>query len=55
MLVHTVHLIAKIDTLKYLLSKVALIGRLAQWMMILFEFDIRYVERKAIKGQAIVD
>ena len=55
MLAHTVHLIAKIDPLKYLLSKVALTGCLAKWMVILFEFDIQYVEHKAIKGQAIAD
>lgn len=55
MLAHTVHLIAKIDPLKYLLSKAVLIGRLAKWMMILSKFDIQYVKRKAIKGQAIAD
>ena len=55
MLVHTIHLTAKIDPLKYLLSKASLIGRLAKWMMILSKFDIEYVEHKAIKGQAIVD
>ena len=55
MLVHTTRLVAKIDPLKYLLSKAALTGRLAKWVMILSEFDIQYVERKAIKGQTIAD
>ena len=55
MLAHTTWLIAKIDPLKYLLNKATLIGRLAKWVMILSEFDIQYVERKAIKGQEIVD
>ena len=55
MLAHTTQLVVKIDPLKYLLSKAALTGRLAKWMMILLEFDIQYVEQKAIKGQAIVD
>lgn len=55
MLAHTIHLIEKIDPLKYLLGKDALTGRLAKWMMILSEFDIEYIERKAIKGQAIAD
>ena len=55
MLAHSTRLIAKIDPLKYLLSKAALTGRLAIWVMILSEFDIAYVERKAIKGQAIAD
>ena len=55
MLAYTTRLMAKIDPLKYLLSKVALIGRLAKWVMILSEFDIQYVEKKAIKGQVISD
>ena len=55
MLAHTTWLVAKIDPLKYLLSKVALTGRLAKWVMILSKFDIQYVEWKAIKGQAIAD
>ena len=52
---HTIHLIEKIDPLKYLLGKATLTGRLAKWMMILSEFDIEYIEHKAIKGQAILD
>ncbi|GLJ48088.1 hypothetical protein SUGI_1015310 [Cryptomeria japonica] len=55
MLAHTIKLVAKIDPLKYLLSKVALTGRLAKWVMILSKFDIHYTERRAIKGQAIAD
>ena len=55
MLVHTVHLIAKIDPLKYFLSKAALTSHLAKWMMILSKFDIQYVKRKAIKGKSIAD
>ena len=55
MLSHTIQLVAKIDPLKYLLSKATLIGRLAKWVMILSEFDINHVEIKAIKGQSIVE
>lgn len=55
MLAHIVNLIAKIDPLKYLLRKVVLTRNLAKWIMILLEFDIQYIECKAIKGQAIVD
>ena len=55
MLAHTIHLIEKIYPLKYLLGKAALTGRLAKWMMILSEFDIEYIERKAIKWQVIAD
>ena len=46
MLAHTIHLIAKIDPLKYLLGKASIIGRLAKWMIILSEFDIEYIEHK---------
>jgi hypothetical protein len=53
MLTHTIKLIAIIDPLKYLLSKVNLTRILSKWVMILSEFDIQYVDRKAIKGQAI--
>ena len=55
MLSHTIKLIAKTDPLKYLLSKAALTGRLAKWVMVLSEFDIEYVDCKSIKGQVIVD
>lgn len=44
MLAHTTQLVAKIHPLKYLLSKAALTGRLAKWVMLLSEFDIEYVE-----------
>ena len=55
MLGHTIHLISKIDPLKYMLSKIALIGHLAKWVMLLSELNNQYVDMKAIKGQAIAD
>ena len=55
MLNHTTYLIAKIDSLKYLLSKATLTGRPAKWVLIISEFDIVYKDRKAIKGQVIAD
>ena len=55
MLNHTTYLIAKIDPLKYLLSRAALTGRAAKWVLILSEFDIVYKDYKAIKGQVIAD
>lgn len=48
-------LISKIDPLKYLLSNASLKGRTAKWVILLSEFDIKYVDRKAIKGQVIAD
>ena len=55
MLNHTTHLISKIDPLKYLLSKASFTGRATKWVLILSEFDIIYKDRKAIKGQVIVE
>lgn len=55
MLAHPIKLVTKIDPQKYLLSKATLTGQLAKWVMILNEFDIEYVDQKAIKGQVIVD
>lgn len=55
LLSQSIKLIAKIDPLKYLLSKATLTGRLAKWIMILSEFDIEYIDRKSIKGQVIAD
>lgn len=55
MLHQKIMLVTKIDPLKYLLSKVTLTGRLAKWVMILIEFDIEYLDKKAIKGKVVVD
>ena len=55
MLSHAVQLISKIDPLKYMLSRTVLTGHLAKWVMLLSEFDIQYIDRKSIKGQAIAD
>jgi hypothetical protein len=55
MLSHQINFIAKINPLKYLSKKETLIERMAKWVMILTKFDIDYVERKAIKGQAIIN
>lgn len=55
MLSHTTRLIMKFDPLNYLLSKYTLTERLEKWVMILSEFNIEYMELKAIKGQEIID
>lgn len=55
MLSHTTKLIAKIDPLKCLLSKTTLTSCLEKWVMLLNEFEIEYVDQKAIKGQVIID
>ncbi|XP_020081405.1 uncharacterized protein LOC109705053 [Ananas comosus] len=55
MLEHKIHLISRVDPLKFLMTRPVLTGRLAKWAVILLEFDITYVPQKAIKGQALTD
>ncbi|KAG8484957.1 hypothetical protein CXB51_021413 [Gossypium anomalum] len=55
MLYHTNRLISKLDPLKYMMESNALNKRMARWQISLFEFDIVYVNQKAVKGSAIAD
>lgn len=55
MLAHKIKLITKINPLKYLLSREIITRRMAKWVMILSEYAIEYVERKAITAQVITD
>ncbi|KAG8481365.1 hypothetical protein CXB51_026118 [Gossypium anomalum] len=55
MLYHTTWLISKLNPLKYMIELTALNGRIARWQILLFKFDIVYVNQKAIKGSAIAD
>ncbi|KAG8486695.1 hypothetical protein CXB51_020171 [Gossypium anomalum] len=55
MLYHTTWLISKLDPLKYLMESTALNRRMARWQILLSEFDIVYVNQKAVKGSAIAD
>ncbi|CAN6586787.1 unnamed protein product [Malus baccata var. baccata] len=50
-----VHIIAKTDVIKYMLSKPMLIGRIGNWILALSEFSFQYVPQRAVKGQAIAD
>ena len=43
------------NPLKYLFKKAALSGRLSRWLILLAEFDLKYVVRKTIKGSIIQD
>jgi len=47
--------VARIDPLKYLFEKLALSGRLLRWLILLVEFDLKYVARKTIKGSVTSD
>ena len=53
-LAHKVQLIAKMNLIKYLLKKLALMEHLVRWQNFLSQFDITYVAQNAIKGYAIV-
>ena len=48
-------LIARMDPLKYLMEKLVQDGKTAKWVLLLLEFDIKYVTQKSVKGRAISD
>ncbi|KAM2461449.1 hypothetical protein PS1_012424 [Malus domestica] len=50
-----IHIIAKTDVTKYMLSKPMPTGRIGKWILALSEFSFQYVPQKAIKGQAIAN
>ena len=52
---HVIHLVAKIDLVKYVLSREIMFGWLAKWVVAFQEFEITYVPQKAIKGQALAN
>ena len=43
------------DPIKYIFEKLALTGKVSHWQMLLSKFNIVFVMRKAIKGQAIAN
>ncbi|KAA0034032.1 uncharacterized protein E6C27_scaffold65G00160 [Cucumis melo var. makuwa] len=51
----TVHLVAKVDPIKYVLSRPIISGHLAKWAILLQQYDIVYIPQKAIKGQVLAD
>ncbi|XP_026420199.1 uncharacterized protein LOC113316193 [Papaver somniferum] len=55
LLSNRVVLVAKADPIKFLLSKPALIGRPAKWLLQMSEFVIAFVPPIAIKGQVVAD
>ncbi|KAG5233085.1 RNA-directed DNA polymerase (Reverse transcriptase), Ribonuclease [Salix suchowensis] len=54
-LYHTTWLISKLDPLKYICEKPYLSSRIARWQVLLSEYDIVYMTRKAVKGSVIAD
>ena len=55
MLAFKVLLIARMDPLKYLMEKPVQDGKMAKWVLLLSEFDIKYMTQKFVKGRAIID
>ncbi|PKI72162.1 hypothetical protein CRG98_007431 [Punica granatum] len=54
-LYHTIHLLSKADPPKYLLDSPSSIKNISKGRCQLTEYDIEYVPRTSVKGQAIVD
>ena len=52
---YSVHLISRLDPLRYLFDRPTLTGRLMRWLVLLIEFDIQYVSQKSIKESIVVD
>ena len=50
-----VRLIAKADSIKYVLSRPVVSGCIAQWAVLLQQYDLAYVLQKAVKGQTLAD
>ena len=55
LLAHSVMLVSCLDPIKYLFEKPALTGRLARWLLLLSEFDLKYVTCKSVKERAVVE
>ncbi|PKI74132.1 hypothetical protein CRG98_005477 [Punica granatum] len=54
-LYHTIRLLSKAEPFKYLLDSPSSMRNLAKWRCQLTEYDIEYVSRTSVKGQAIAD
>ncbi|KAM1768087.1 hypothetical protein ACFX12_046100 [Malus domestica] len=50
-----IHIIARTDVIKYMLSKPRLTGRIGKWILALSEFSFQYVPQRTVKGQAIAE
>ena len=46
-------IVAGLDLLKYLFKKPALSGRSLRWLILLEEFNLKYVAKKTIKGSVV--
>ena len=55
MLAYKVLLIARMDPLKYLMEKPVQDRKTDKWILLLSEFDIKYVTQKSVKRRVIAD
>ena len=55
LLAHSVMLVSRLDPIKYLFEKPALTGRLARWLLLLSEFDLKYMTLKSLKGRVVAE
>jgi hypothetical protein len=55
MLYYTTWLISKLDPLRNIFEKPYLSSRITRWQVLLVEYDIVYMTRKAMKGSVIAD
>ncbi|WJZ91218.1 hypothetical protein VitviT2T_010313 [Vitis vinifera] len=52
---YSMHLISRLDPLRYLFDRPALVSRLMRWLVLLTEFDIYYVTQKSVRGSIVAD
>lgn len=55
MVCHTTLSISKMDPINYIFEKPLGTRRIARWHILLIEYDIQYVTKKAIKGSVLSD
>ena len=55
MINNTTHVLTQVDPLRYLMSKSYLNGRSTKWIMLLQEFNLKFVKQKLAKGQVVID
>ena len=52
---YSMHLISRLDPLRYLFDRPALVGHVMRWLVLLTEFDIHYVTQKSIRWSFVAD
>ena len=55
MIKYSIHLVLRLDSLRYPFDRPVLTGRLMRWLVLLTEFDIQYIMQKSVKGSIVAD